>query len=532
MKEIVVIGLLGTTLDRGFSEKRWNKWRPSVGICLQKELKVKRYHLLYSRRYAKLAGTVMEDITTASPETRVVAEPIEFNDPWDFEEVYGGLYDFAHTFSFSPDQEEYLFHITTGTHVAQICFFLLTESRHFPGKLLQTSPGTEGNYKKEGTFAVIDLDLSKYDKIANRFQLEVNDDIAFLKSGIETKNPGFNTLISRIEKVAIHSTEPILLTGPTGAGKSQLAGRIYELKKMRSQVTGRFVEVNCATLRGEGAMSTLFGHKKGSFTGAVNDRPGLIKSADQGILFLDEVGELGLDEQAMLLRAVEEKRFMPVGADSESQSDFQLMCGTNRDLYLEVEKGSFREDLLARINLWTFTMPGLKERREDIEPNIEYELTRYEQNQGIHVTFNKEARETFLNFARSGEALWAANFRDLTSAVYRMCTLGEGGRITVENVKDEINRLKSSWCRFDKQKSSGLEPLPGLNSSFWEKIDLFDRFQLNEVVKICRESSSLSAAGRKLFSVSRLKKRVSNDADRLRKYLAKFGITSDTLFTD
>ena len=140
---------------------------------------------------------------------------------------------------------------------------------------------------------------------------------------------------------------------------------------------GPFVEVNCATLRGDAAMSALFGHVKGAFTGAIRDRPGLLRAADGGLLFLDEVGELGPDEQAMLLRALEEKRFLPVGADKEVKSDFQLIAGTNRDLSDAVRQGRFREDLLARINLWTFQLPALRERREDIEPNLDYELEQF-----------------------------------------------------------------------------------------------------------------------------------------------------------
>src|SRR5205814_9346470 len=133
---------------------------------------------------------------------------------------------------------------------------------------------------------------------------------------------------------------------------SRLARRIYELKKVRHAVKGEFVDVNCATLRGDGAMSALFGHTKGAFTGALKDRPGLLRTADAGVLLLDEIGELGPDEQAMLLRAVEDKAFLPVGTDREVQSDFQLVAGTNRDLGQAVRTGRFRDDLLARINLW------------------------------------------------------------------------------------------------------------------------------------------------------------------------------------
>ena len=140
--------------------------------------------------------------------------------------------------------------------------------------------------------------------------------------------------------MAIAGKAPLLLTGPTGAGKSQLARRIYELKRQRQQIAGPFVEVNCATVRGDQAMSALFGHVKGAFTGARPIRPGLLRAADGGMLFLDEIGELGADEQAMLLRAVEEKHFLPVGSDREVQSDFQLIAGTNRDLATEVARGT------------------------------------------------------------------------------------------------------------------------------------------------------------------------------------------------
>lgn len=171
-------------------------------------------------------------------------------------------------------------------------------------------------------------------------------------------------MIEQIEKVAIKSRAPILLNGPTGAGKSFLARRIFELKQARHQFSGAFVEVNCATLRGDTAMSTLFGHVKGAFTGARESREGLLRSANGGMLFLDEIGELGADEQAMLLKAIEEKTFYPFGSDRQVSSDFQLIAGTVRDLRQLVAEGKFREDLYARINLWTFTCRGYASARK------------------------------------------------------------------------------------------------------------------------------------------------------------------------
>ncbi|WP_027998616.1 RNA repair transcriptional activator RtcR [Sinorhizobium arboris] len=529
MKRRVAISILGTTLDLGKREDRWSRWRPNVGLCQQSGLFIDRLELIHDNHAEALARRIIGDIETVSPATEVRRNLINFKDPWDFSEVYTRLRDFARSYTFDPDEEDYLVNITTGTHVAQICWFLLTEARIIPGRLLQLSPPREREPGENfaGTHRIIDLDLSRYDEIAKRFASEREDATSFLKSGISTRSAAFNRMIDEIERVVIRSTAPVLLTGPTGAGKSQLARRIYELKKNQRKVSGQFVEVNCATLRGDHAMSALFGHVKGAFTGAAGERAGLLKSADQGVLFLDEIGELGLDEQAMCLRAIEEKRFLPVGADREVSADFQLLAGTNRDLGEEVRKGRFREDLYARLNLWTFQLPALRERKEDIEPNIEFELRRYLEREGQNVTFNKEARERYVAFATSPQAVWNANFRDLSASITRMATLAPHGRITVEVVADEIRRLNSFWrpSADVSDADSSIAELLGADAA--ARLDQFDAAQLAAVLRVCREHVTASAAGRALFASSRLEKKSSNDADRLVKYLARFGLKFD-----
>jgi transcriptional regulatory protein RtcR len=521
-RRLVVIGFLGTRLDGG-GKRRWDKWRPSVDLCRHDDLVVDRLELLHDRRSQQLAGIVARDIGEVSPETKVVRHEVGLPDPWDFEDVYGRMHDFVAAYDFRRD-EDYLVHITTGSHVAQICWFLLTESRRVPARLLQTAPPpSKGGGSEAGSYSIIDLDLSRYDRIARRFEKEQVAGLSFLKSGIATRNAAFNALIERIERVAIASPAPILLLGPTGAGKSRLARRIYELKAQRQKVVGPFVEVNCATIRGDGAMSALFGHERGAFTGAQKDREGLLRAADGGVLFLDEVGELGPDEQAMLLRAVEERTFLPVGSDREVSSGFQLIAGTNQDLGAAVAAGRFREDLLARIDLWTFTLPGLAERREDVEPNLEYELERFARETGTAVRFNKEARASFLRFATSPAATWPGNFRDFTSAVTRMATLAGARRIDTALVDEELGRLGSSWRRQDPDRDRAvLEPLLGPDG--YQALDRFDRVQLAEVVRVVQRTPSLAAAGRELFAESRKRKASSNDADRLRKYLGRFGV--------
>ena len=522
-KTRVVISFLGTQLDSGGGEGRWHKWRPNVAMNQRSDLVLDRIELFYADKYRPLADQVRTDIRDRAPHTAVNLMQMELANPWDFSEVYTRLHDWAASYPFDTEKEEYWVHITTGTHVAQICLFLLVESRQIPGVLLQTAPPK--NQKRQmargdvGTYEVIDLDLARYDALAARLAAVRDDAVRYLKSGIATRNVAFNRMIAEIEQVALNSPSPILLTGPTGAGKSMLARRIYELKKARHQVRGVFVDVNCATLRGDGAASALFGHKKGAFTGAVEKRDGYLKSADGGVLFLDEIGELGLDEQAMLLKALEEKRFYPVGSDQESESHFQLIAGTNRDLRADVREGRFREDLYARINIWNYPLPALAERREDIEPNITHQLALASQELGRTTRFNKEAQAAYLAYALSPQASWRGNFRDLAASIMRLATLAPQGRITRELVDAEIARLQYLWQ--DERPTTTALPA-AINA---DELDLFERLQLEAVINICRQHKSLAAAGRVLYNVSREQLAKPNDSDRLRKYLQKYGLT-------
>ncbi|MCF6228826.1 MAG: RNA repair transcriptional activator RtcR, partial [Planctomycetes bacterium] len=504
--------------------KRWNRWRPSVAVNQYDDLAVSRFDLIAQDEFQKLSARIKDDIEEISPQTNVVVHDWSIHDPWDFEQVYATLFDFAANYKWQPDRENYYLHITTGTHVAQICLFLLAESRHIPAQLLQASPPKrEKRGKHPGSYSLIDLDLSKYDMLAGRFQQQTTDGTVFLKQGIRTRNKRYNALIEQIEFVAESSTDPILITGPTGAGKSQLAKQIFELRKSRNLIDGEYIAVNCATLRGDTSMSTLFGHRKGAFTGASTDRPGLLRAANKGVLFLDEIGELGLDEQATLLHALEEKRFLPLGADKEVASDFQLIAGTNRPLLEDIATGRFREDLLARIDLWSFELPALCKRPEDIPANIDFELERFSSRFGRRVDFNRAGRAKFQAFAL--EAPWKRNFRDLGNAITRMATMAKSGSIGVKQVDDEILRLKKSWSVPGKYglvelETVGIEP---------NELDIFDPIQLAAVLPICRESASMAEAGRVLFATSRKKRRTSNDTDRLRKYLAKFGLTFESI---
>ncbi len=199
---------------------RWSKWRPSVGLCMQPDLRVDRLILLHGRQHEGLANFIAEDIAACRLKRVSNRSVMNFDNAWDFEEVYTELLDFAHGFDFDPEAEDYLVHITTGTHVAQICMFLLTEARFIPGKLLQTQP-KRGAPDPSGVWNAIDLDLSRYDTIAQRFAEGSRASTSFLKGGIETRNSAFNTMIEEIEQVATPVFRSAPADGPDRRGQER-----------------------------------------------------------------------------------------------------------------------------------------------------------------------------------------------------------------------------------------------------------------------------------------------------------------------
>lgn len=519
----VVIGFVGTTLDVG--KKR--RWRPTPSLFQHDDFAIDRLELLYDERFYRTARQLQDELQQLSPETEVQLNQLNLANPWDFEEVYGKLFDFARDYGFDEDRERYHIHLTTGTHVAQICWFLLTESRHIPATLIQTGPQRREDTQPQ--LDLIDLDLSRYNALQQRFDQLSRAYSDQLKGGIETANPAYNALIDRIELIAGSADDPILLLGETGTGKTDLAERIYTLKLNRRRVKGRLVRVNCATLNGPDGMAALFGQRRSHLGIAGTERGGLLREADGGVLFLDEVDALSSDMQSVLLGAIETGRFYPLGSDSEVTSRFHVIAGSGQDLRALTAAGRFRADLLARLNMWSFRLPPLRERPEDIEANLIHELARSERALGVQVGFSVEARARFVRFARDPGTPWPGNFRDFGGVVRRLCALAPRGRITRAMVEEEIARLTADWTAADA--NSDLQLVEDVLGAAARDIDPFDRVQLAEVIRTCRRSSSLSAAGRTLFAVSREKRKIQNDADRLRKYLGKFGLEWEQVAT-
>ena len=516
----VVIGFLGTQLDMG---KR-REWRPSVQLCQHPAFPVDRLELIHDGRHYHLACRIAADIGQVSPDTEVRLVRMDLTDPWDFQEVYGTLYDFAAAYGFDEDRERYHIHLTTGTHVAQICWFLLSESRHIPARLIQTAPPRDGG-PPGGKLDVIDLDLARYNALQRRFEAAQREHSALLLGGVETRSPRMRALIERLDLVASATDAPILLTGESGTGKSALAAHLHELKLVRRRVKGRFIQVNCATLS-TGALPALLGQRRSATGLPGSERPGFLREADGGLLFLDQIDSLPPEAQAALLQVLETGRYCPVGSEAEVSARFHLVASAGQTPGALVRDGRLRPDLGARLAQWTIALPPLRERREDIEAHLLDLVAACERRLGRKTGFNADALARYLRFACDPATPWPGNLRDLEASVQRMAVLAERGRVTLAMAEDEIATLTAQWAAMEADPDATL--LAGILDDA-DRLDEFDRVQLAGVIRICRQSANLSAAGRRLFAESRNQKASRNDADRLRKYLARFGLGWDDL---
>jgi len=234
-----------------------------------------------------------------------------------------------------------------------------------------------------------------------------------------------NTIKEIIEKVAPTDAR-VLITGSNGTGKELVAHWLHE-KSARSSAS--FIEVNCAAIPSELIESELFGHVKGAFTSAVKDRAGKFEAANEGTIFLDEIGDMSLSAQAKVLRALQESKISRVGTDKDIKVDVRVIAATNKDLKKEIEEGNFREDLYHRLAVILIQVPSLNDRRDDIPLLIEHFSKKIAAEQGMaDKTFSREAIKLLKAYD------WTGNIRELRNVVERLIILG-GQEVSQDDVK-------------------------------------------------------------------------------------------------
>jgi len=249
-------------------------------------------------------------------------------------------------------------------------------------------------------------------------------------------------------KIVAPSDLPVMVTGETGTGKEKIARAVHSLS---SRSERPFIALNCSALSSNLAESELFGHEKGSFTGAVNQRKGRFELADTGTLFLDEIGDLPQDIQPKLLRAIQEGTFERLGSEKSITSDVRIICATHVDLEKAVAEGRFREDLFYRLNVFPVELPPLRERENDIILIANYFLQNISQKYGKTFSFTNEA----LEFLKSSK--WPGNVRELQNTIERATILSTRGKIdashlnfkSIKTFRKETKQEEKTLCSLD-----------------------------------------------------------------------------------
>lgn len=531
-----MISFLSTSLDGGSTDRRPTAWRPNAGIALASEPQIDRLVLLYEKGDEALATLVAEDAKSLREGFDVQlmeTAPSSSN----LSATYMKVLRLGDALQFDPAVQYYL-NITTCTPIQQICFCTIAESRRWPVKLVQCLNAKTDDLASK--VQVIDLDLSRYDAILNQYPMGSAEGINLLKDNIATRNIAFNEMIGDIQATVLRSRHPILFRGPAGTGKTAMARRLHELKARTALLTGRFVEVNCMALKDMSAipaMSALFGHKDKALLGVTSAPQSERQLANNDMLFLDNIDELGLPEQAMLLQAVEDRVYIPLGSSKPVKCDFQLIAATNKDLEGMVRNGQFRADLLARLSTWEFRLPSLRERLEDIEPNLDYELKK-STNPLPHIQrFSAKALRQYLAYAMSNEAAWLANFRDLSASVERMITRSVNEVISEEVVGAEITTLRAKWSslEFNDHAPPGRKgspsPATGATDDYItillpsHNLNLFEQNQLDFVIRMALKCPSYAELSRRLYGDDL----GINPAQKSRSYLLGFGLSLDMI---
>ncbi|MEX0821342.1 MAG: sigma-54 dependent transcriptional regulator [Rhodothermales bacterium] len=332
-------------------------------------------------------------------------------------------------------------------------------------------------------------------EVANRRMRQAIEQFEGELTPILGESPAITRIKETIERVA-PSEARVLITGEPGTGKELVAKWIHHLSPRKEAPV---IEVNCAAIPSELIESELFGHEKGSFTGATKQRIGKFEQADGGTLFLDEIGDMSLSAQAKVLRALQESKIQRVGGDKNISVDVRVICATNKDLLERIEEGEFREDLYHRISVILVHVPPLKERKEDIPTIARHFCERLAKRNG---TPDKHLTEEALE--RLKKHVWRGNVRELQNVVERLIVLTDGDEIRGEDVD-----------RYVRPGTSTADPMVNLLEQYDEFGDFRD---MAEKIFIERKLDEFE------WNVSRTAEAIGIQRSHLYNKMNKYGI--------
>lgn len=336
-----------------------------------------------------------------------------------------------------------------------------------------------------------------------------------LMPGFIHSSPAMTALVEEVYKIR-SSDVTVLVTGESGTGKELVSRAIHTLSNRKDQV---FVPFNCTAVPKELAEGHLFGYKKGAFTGAVNDSPGVIRTADKGTLFLDEIGDLPLDVQPKLLRFLQEGEIQPLGEKRPLKVDVRIIAATNMPLEEKVADGTFREDLYYRLNVIRLRVPPLRERRAEIPPIVNYYVNHYAERFGKHdITFTPQTIDMLM------VCNWEGNVRQLCNEVQRIVARAEDNDVILpEHLSPDLKRsAQPLTANFDP--SSNVRPIASFDSGISPFANIGEGGTLEDAVSELEMKLIRAALARHNWNISRVANELGLTRRGLYLKLARYGI--------
>ncbi len=355
------------------------------------------------------------------------------------------------------------------------------------------------------------LKETELEKEVGRLRTELQSSFKF--ENIIGTGPGMQKVYALIQRLLENDTT-VLISGETGTGKELVARALHYNSPRRD---GPFIPVHCAAIPGDLLESELFGHEKGSFTGALQRRIGMFEAASGGTLFLDEIGEMPVGTQGKLLRAIQEREVRRVGGQETISINVRLVCATNRNLEQEIKKGTFREDLFYRVNVVPIPLPPLRERKEDIQPLVMHFVQRFAKQLNREVPqFTPQAMDLLLNYS------WPGNVRELEHAIERILVTSDAPQIGAENLPFVISNAEVATATASSHLAVAAQ-----RSDLGEKLEFdqggFDLTKLTEEI----ERKAIEEALRRTRGVMTEAARTLNITRRMLRYkMDKLGIAA------
>lgn len=393
--------------------------QPGPILSLARERSFDRIILFSTPLMGKNTLATREALESLSPSPEVEVREFALDDPTDYFAILRGLRPHLREICEGAPNVDYFIAVASGTPQMHACWVLLAASGEIPARILNVRPP---RFVSKDRPSVSDIDLTSTDfpiVRSNISSLETPDappanlDSVLRELGIVGDHPSIRKALE-IGATLAASPVPILILGETGTGK-ELFGRL--IHRLSGRPGDRFIPVNCAAIPGELVESFLFGHKKGSFTGAISEQIGKFDLAHGGTLFLDELGELSLAAQAKFLRVLQDGMIEPLGAKRAHRVDVRIIAATNRDLRKSIQRGKFREDLYYRLSVGEIQLPALRERKCDIPKIALYVLDR------VNATLRRPKRLSITALTRLQNYRWPGNVRDLENAIERSVRL-------------------------------------------------------------------------------------------------------------